>query len=177
MAQALRTVPTAQSSPTPAAAPTLADQQAVFTQQQILIATQAQMVRDIEASLSLSPPVPPAPATANGTAAASPNGNQLTVTSVSGVIVAEAVISGGGIPANTTILGQMSGTVGDAGVYLTSQPTTASNAALSFQAPTPPPGVPPPSTNLAQIIDTQAALIRLQVAYIDNLQTLVALNP
>lgn len=44
---------------TPAAS--TADQQAIIAQQQILIATQAQAVRDLEAALNLAPPPPTTP--------------------------------------------------------------------------------------------------------------------
>ena len=162
--------------PTPTS--TTTDQQAIFTQQQILISVQAQAIRDLETMLGVGPVVPGTPATGTGTAGVSPNGNQLTVSAVTGVIVNESVVTDGAlVPTNTIILGQISGTPGGAGVYLTSNPTSANATPLTFTPPPTEPGGNPPTTNLQQIIDTQAGLIRLQVAYLDNLLTLQALNP
>ena len=49
-------------APLPTAADLGSDTIAILAQQQILIATQAQMVRDLEDALSLSPPPPVPPA-------------------------------------------------------------------------------------------------------------------
>lgn len=50
----------------------------------------------------------------------------LTVSAVTGLISIGDTISGTGVPAGTTILSQTSGTTGGAGVYVTSNNTTAS---------------------------------------------------
>lgn len=55
----------------------------------------------------------------------------LTVTSVTGLISIGDKISGTGVPANTTIVSQTSGTTGGAGVYVTSAATTASAATVT----------------------------------------------
>lgn len=61
------------------------------------------------------------------------SGTNLTVTAVSGVIIPASgeILVGTGVPANTTILSQTSGTPGGAGVYVTNNATTSSGAALS----------------------------------------------
>lgn len=68
-------------------------------------------------------------ASATGTA----TGASLTVSSVNGTIAIGSVVTSTSlIPAGTTILGQISGTTGGAGVYLTSAPTTVSATAVAF---------------------------------------------
>jgi hypothetical protein len=52
-------------------------------------------------------------------------GNQLTTSAVTGLISVGDTIAGAGVPAGTTILNQVSGTTGGAGVYTTSVVTTA----------------------------------------------------
>jgi hypothetical protein len=59
------------------------------------------------------------------------SGFNLTVTAVTGVIVNGNVLTGTGVPANTIIVNQTSGTPGGAGVYVTSNTTTSSGAALT----------------------------------------------
>jgi hypothetical protein len=59
------------------------------------------------------------------------SGTNLTASAVTGLISAGDVILGTGVPANTTIVSQTSGTPGGAGVYVTSNATTSSGATLS----------------------------------------------
>jgi len=59
------------------------------------------------------------------------SGTSLTVSSVTGLISVGDVLSGAGVPSGTTIISQVSGAPGGAGVYVTSQTTTASSATLS----------------------------------------------
>ena len=61
------------------------------------------------------------------------SGTNLTVTAVTGLIVPGSgeILLGTGVPANTTILSQTSGTVGGAGVYVTNNSTTSSGASLT----------------------------------------------
>ena len=79
--------------------------------------------------------VGPTQATVTGSFGASFTGTgsstNLTVTAVTGYISVGDVIAGTGIPSGTTISSQSSGTTGGAGVYVTSQATTASAAALT----------------------------------------------
>lgn len=58
------------------------------------------------------------------------SGVNLTATAVTGVIGIGDTITGTGVPANTTIASQSSGTTGGAGVYVTNNATTSSGAAL-----------------------------------------------
>lgn len=65
---------------------------------------------------------------------ASGSGTNLTTSAVTGVIhpgsAASAAITGTGIPSNTYIVSQTSGTTGGAGVYVTNNATTASTASV-----------------------------------------------
>lgn len=58
------------------------------------------------------------------------SGTNLTVSSVTGLINVGDVLSGTGVPNGTTIVSQLSGTPGGAGVYVTNQPTTSSGVTL-----------------------------------------------
>jgi hypothetical protein len=69
--------------------------------------------------------VTPPAATGTGTSVGT---TTLTVTSVTNKILAGATVSGTGVPAGTTIVSGPGG----AGTYVTNQPTTLSNAALTF---------------------------------------------
>lgn len=63
------------------------------------------------------------------------SGTNLTVTAANGVIAAGDFVFGTGVPANTTIVSQTSGTPGGNGVYVTSNATTSSGASLTTVAP------------------------------------------
>ena len=58
------------------------------------------------------------------------SGTNLTASAVTGTIGIGDTITGTGVPANTTIVSQTSGTAGGAGVYVTSNSTTSSGASL-----------------------------------------------
>lgn len=58
------------------------------------------------------------------------SGANLTASAVTGTINIGDLVFGTGVPANTTILSQTSGTPGGAGVYVTSNSTTSSGASL-----------------------------------------------
>jgi hypothetical protein len=58
------------------------------------------------------------------------SGANLTASAVTGTIAVGDIITGTGVPTNTAILSQTSGTPGGAGVYVTSLATTASSASL-----------------------------------------------
>lgn len=69
------------------------------------------------------------------------DGNVLTVSAISqGIIKVGDLVSGTGVPAATTIIGQLSGASGSTGTYATSQATTASSASLTAG------GIPPGAT-------------------------------
>ena len=71
------------------------------------------------------------PLTIGATFTGNGSGTNLTASAVTGVIAVGQTILGSGVPANTTILSQTSGTTGGAGVYVTSNVTTSSGAALT----------------------------------------------
>ncbi len=91
------------------------------------------------------------------------SGANLTASAVTGTIVPGMAIHGTGVPSNTTILSQTSGTVGGAGVYVTSVATTASSAALTaddlFTAATP--NLNSVTVNINQIPTIAAANIQV----------------
>lgn len=68
--------------------------------------------------------------TSTGTVVAG-NPNQITISAVTGVLSVGDTITGVGIPANTEITAQISGTAGAAGVYETSNQTTAAAATVT----------------------------------------------
>lgn len=76
--------------------------------------------------------VTPPPAHGTGTSTGT---TSLTMAAVSGTIMLNAVVTGAGVPAGTTIVGQSSGTSGGAGVYITNQPTTLGGVALTITHP------------------------------------------
>lgn len=59
------------------------------------------------------------------------SGIQMTVSLITGTITINDSISGTGVPALTVITGQISGTPGGNGVYLTNNPTTSSGATIT----------------------------------------------
>jgi hypothetical protein len=75
------------------------------------------------------------PQTIGATFTGTGSGTNLTAASVSGVISVGDVITGTGVPANTTIVSQTSGTPGGAGVYVTNNATTSSGASLKSSRP------------------------------------------
>lgn len=76
------------------------------------------------------------------------SGTNLTVSAVAGVIKPGDGVAGTGVPAGTTIISQVSGTTGGAGVYKTSAATTASSASLTSG------GIPTGSTLAVVSIET-----------------------
>lgn len=162
------------------------DLNAIVDDQAETIAAQEALLHAYQGVLNTAQnPVPGTAATATGTAAASPNGNQLTVSgTITGTIVIGATVADAGatttIPAGTTIQGQISGTAGGAGVYLTNQATTAAATALKFTPPAPPAftGWPTPqdAPTLNQIVQTQTAVIRVQTALLQHYQDLLNIS-
>lgn len=77
----------------------------------------------------------PAGASATGsigaTFTATAAGTALTVTAVTGLISIGDTIAGTGVPTGTSIIDQVSGTTGGAGVYTTSEVTTAADATVT----------------------------------------------
>lgn len=144
----------------------VADQSATMTAQEALLHAYQEILNTDQ-----NPPSA-APATGTGSAV----GTQLTMSVVSGTIVNEAVIAGTGVPAGTTILGQISGaTIGGIGVYLTSVATTASASALTFTPPPPLTTWPTPADapTLMVISQEQVTIIRLQSSLLTAYQNLL----
>lgn len=149
---------------------------------QAIIQAQAETIEQNEALLhgyqtdlnTAQNPPSPAPTTGTGTG----NGTQLNVTAATGTIVRGAVVADTNnvtVPLGTTILGQISGTVGGAGLYLTNNPTTANGTALTFTAPPPPSSWPLPTDapTLNLIVQNQTAVIRVQTALMQHYQDLL----
>jgi hypothetical protein len=115
-----------------------------------------------------SSPVTTATGTSTGT-------TSLTLAGVTGSVLLGATISGGGVPAATTITAQQSGTPGGAGVYTTSVATTLTNASLMLTPSGQPSSWPPPqdAPTLQLIVQAQTAVIRNQTALLQQYQDLL----
>jgi hypothetical protein len=74
------------------------------------------------------------PAAAHGTGT-STGTTSLAMTAVTGTIMVGATVAGVGVPANTTIVSQASGTTGGNGTYITSAATTLAGVALTITHP------------------------------------------
>jgi len=97
--------------------------------------------------------------TSTGTAVVG-NPEQITLSSVTGVVSINDFVAGTGVPIGTQIVAQISGTVGGAGVYETSQPVTASAATITTYGNV---LVVSASTGLISIGDTVAGVTGLPV--------------
>lgn len=82
------------------------------------------------------------------------SGKNLTASSVTGTIRVGDVLAGTGVPAGTYVASQTSGTVGGAGVYVTSIATTSSAASLTSG------GVPIAATSVYFVAEAQAIRYR-----------------
>jgi phage tail sheath gpL-like len=82
--------------------------------------------------LGITMPGSPSSGTGTGTSSASTN---LTVSAATGTIGIGSTVGGVGVPANTKIVSQTSGTPGGNGVYVTNNVTTLAGVALTFQIP------------------------------------------
>lgn len=71
-------------------------------------------------------------ASIGGTATGTGSTTNLTLSSVVGLVSVGDTVTGTGVPANTTIVSQTSGTPGGAGIYVTSNATTASSGAITI---------------------------------------------
>lgn len=118
----------------------------------------------------------PLPTGATGTA----TGTALALTAiVNGPVLIGSTIIGTGVPVApsppTTIIGQTSGSAGQAGTYTTSQATTCTSAALLIVpggGPSPWP-IPTDADTLNAIVQAQTAVIRNQTALIQQYQDLL----
>jgi hypothetical protein len=82
------------------------------------------------------------------------SGTALTTTSVTGIILVGDTVVGTGVPADTVIVAQVSGTTGGAGVYTTSKATTSSSASLTGG------GIPPGAT--MAYLQAEAQIVRFR---------------
>lgn len=73
------------------------------------------------------------PATMGASFTGAGSGTDLTASAVTGKIEPGQLVQGTGVPANTTVVSQSSGTPGGAGVYVTNNATTVSGAANSYE--------------------------------------------
>lgn len=184
MAQALRSVSPSPSSasiapmaswPIPGDAP---DLRVIVEDQAATIEAQEALLHAYQGVLNTAQnPLPGTAATATGTA----TGNQLSLGNVVGTVVNGAVVTDGvTVPTTppTTILGQISGTTGGNGIYLTSAATTASNTPLTITPPPPASSWPTPTDapTLMAIQQAQMAVLRNQSALLQQYQDLLAVS-
>lgn len=119
---------------------------------------------------------PPAGTAATGNGTTTGSSTSVVVTTVTGTIVANAAVTGVGIPTGTTVLGQISGTTGGAGTYLLSTPVNLATAVMLTFTPTggvstwPLPGDAP---TLQLIVQQQTAILRTQSALLQHYQDLL----
>lgn len=116
-------------------------------------------------------------ATANGTTSGTST-SLVVAAPVTGTIVTGATVTGVGVPTGVTILGEISGTAGGAGTYLTNVALAlGTSTALTF---TPPPTegtwpAPTDAPTLLLISQQQTAILRTQSAllqhYVDLMNT------
>ena len=144
------------------------DLETIIADQAKTISAQAVLIDEYQTILNNAQmPIPGPAATAAGTATGT---TSLTVSGVSGVIATGASVKDAGmttvVPTGTTILGQISGTTGGAGVYLTSNPITATSVAMTFTPPPPASTWPTPgdAPTLQSIQTIQTGIIRLQTS-------------
>lgn len=133
------------------------------------IAAQEVLLHDFQTVLNAAQnPQPTSAPTGTGTAS---NSTSLTVAAAAGgAIVNGATIMGGTVPTGTTILGQISGTTGGNGVYLTSAALNLSSVPLTFKPPPPATTWPLPQdpATLLTIAQQQTAILRLQSSLMQN---------
>jgi hypothetical protein len=113
------------------------------------------------------------PSTVVATGTGTATGTSLAMTAVSGVIVPNATVSGAGVPANTTIVSQVGGTIGGNGTYTTNVATTATAVPLAFDPPPPPASawpIPRDANTLNILTQQQTAVARTQSALIQHYQ-------
>ena len=151
------------------------DLETIVADQADTISAQAALLARYQAAIdAVRHPAPTQVAT--GTCTAS-NSTSLTVAApISGTIhIGSTIVVVAGVPAGTTVLGQISGAVGSTGVYLLSHPVTVNAALLTFTPGTVVGAWPIPTdpATLQLIQLAQAGMIRMQASlsqqYIDLL--------
>lgn len=149
-----------------------ANLQAIVWAQMATIAKQELLLHAYQTDLNNVQAI--AAATATGSTNPSP-GTSLVLTNVVGTITAGAAITGTGVLAGLTVVGQTSGTTGGNGTYTISASTTITAVALTF---TPGGGnskwpVSTSSDDLMLITQDQTAIIRTQTALLQQYQDLL----
>lgn len=163
---------TAGAAPSPSSWPIagdVADLLAIVQGQTETMEQQEALLHAYQTNLNNAQAVVGTPATGNATS----TGNQLAVTTVVGVIKNGSTLTDGpAVPAGTTVLGQISGTAGGAGTYLTSAATTCSSTPVTFTPPTTEANWPTPQdqVTLNLLVQQQTAVIRVQTALIQHYQ-------
>jgi hypothetical protein len=155
--------------PIPGDAP---DLRSIVEDQAATIAAQAELIAAYQAVLNAAQNVPGTPATATATS----TGTQLALSAVTGTVKIGSVITDGvTVPANTTILGQISGTAGGAGNYLTNNPTTCAATPVTLTPPATTGTWPTlnDSTDLMIILQDQTTILRQQAALLQSYQDLL----
>jgi TorA maturation chaperone TorD len=157
--------------------PDAPDLLAIVQAQARTIEDQEALIDDYQEVLSDAQAAPPTGATATAT------GTALALTAiVNGPVLIGSIVTGPGVPAanpptvpNTIIIGQTSGTAGQAGTYTTNQATTCANAAvliLPGGSASPWPS-PQDADTLNLIVQAQTAIIRTQTALLQQYQDLL----
>lgn len=155
------------------------DIEAIITDQAAAIADQAALIDAYQGALNAAQNLPPGIA-AVGNGSTTGSSTSLVVTGVTSAnIVTGATVTGTGVPAGVTILGQISGTAGSSGTYLTSAALTIATAIpLTFTPPPLPSSWPTPTDapTLMLIQQQQTAVLRMQSSLIQAYQDLLNLS-
>lgn len=148
----------------------------IIDEQAAAIAAQFALLAAYQGALAAA--INPVPGTV-ATATCTSTGTQIAVAAtpaIVGTIVVGSTLSDGvTVPANTHVLGQISGTPGKDGVYLTDNPTTASATVITFTPPPTPQNWPTPqdALTLNLIAQQQIAVLRVQSALLQHYQDLL----
>lgn len=145
------------------------DLKAIIADQAATIAANNALLDAYQAALDAAVNPPPGPpTTATGTA----TGSTLALSNVSGPPIQNGatVTAGALVPDGTVILGQISGTPGAGGNYLTNNPTTVSNTAVTIQNPPPASTWPNASDapTLLLVVQDQLTMLRQQTALLQG---------
>jgi hypothetical protein len=165
----LQPMPTSSSTwPIPADAP---DLQAIGAAQAKTISNQEVLLHDYQGVLN----------TAQGIAATTGSvsavtGTVVTILAVTGTIQTGATVFGAGVPANTTVVGQTSGTAGGNGTYTFSQTITSAMGTVLTFTPTGAiaawPGVSD-APDLMDVVAAQTLVLRTQTSLLQQYQELL----
>lgn len=151
-----------------------ADLRVIVSDQAATMAANAVLLDSYQHALSAAQNPPPGTAT---TAVGTSTGSSLALSNVAGPPIqnGSVITNGALVPADTTILGQISGTTGGNGTYLTSGPTTLTDTPITI---TPPAAtgtwpVANDSATLMLIMQDQLTILRQQAALLQAYQDLL----